>query len=139
MEIDTAAAFGVETGSEVVAGKAPGARVVKAFNTLFATDLAHDPRHDGGRRVLFYCGDDADAKATFAGVADQAGWFPVDLGSLRDGGQLMQVGAGPPRGRPCLSGGRLVLGIGAGYFWDAIASAGAAGTKRIRLARMYST
>jgi hypothetical protein len=67
---------------------APGARVIKAFNTLFAPDLARDPRHDGGQRVLFYCGDDPGAKAAFAGVAGQAGWFPVDLGSLRDGGPL---------------------------------------------------
>jgi predicted dinucleotide-binding enzyme len=96
--VDTRARFGVETGSEVVAVKAPGARVVKAFNTLFAPDLARDPRHDGGRRVLFYCGDDPDAKAAFAGLADEAGWFPVDLGSLRDGGRLMQVGTGPLAG-----------------------------------------
>jgi 8-hydroxy-5-deazaflavin:NADPH oxidoreductase len=96
--VDTRGAFGVETGSEVVAGKAPGARVVKAFNTLFATDLVRDPHRDCGRRVLFYCGDDPDAKAAFAGVADGVGWFPVDLGSLRDGGRLMQVGTGPLAG-----------------------------------------
>jgi 8-hydroxy-5-deazaflavin:NADPH oxidoreductase len=34
--VDTRASFGVETGSEVVASKAPDARVIKAFNTLFA-------------------------------------------------------------------------------------------------------
>jgi 8-hydroxy-5-deazaflavin:NADPH oxidoreductase len=38
--------------SEVVAGLAPGARVVKAFNHLRAQVLAEDPRSDGGRRVL---------------------------------------------------------------------------------------
>jgi 8-hydroxy-5-deazaflavin:NADPH oxidoreductase len=92
--VDTRASFGVETGSEVVAVKAPGARVVKAFNTLFAPDLARDPRHDGGQPVLFYCGDDPGAKATFAEIASQAGWFPLDLGSLSDGGRLMQVGTG---------------------------------------------
>jgi 8-hydroxy-5-deazaflavin:NADPH oxidoreductase len=94
--VDTRASFGVETGSEVVASKAPDARVIKAFNTLFAPDVARDPRHDGGQRVLFYCGDDPSAKAAFAGVAAQAGWFPVDLGSLRDGGRLMQVGGPLP-------------------------------------------
>jgi predicted dinucleotide-binding enzyme len=93
--VGTRASFGVETGSEVVASKARGARVIKAFNTLFAPDVARDPRHDGGQRVLFYCGDDPGAKATFAGIAGEAGWFPVDLGSLRDGGRLMQVGTGP--------------------------------------------
>lgn len=85
-----------ETGSEVVASKAPEARVIKAFNTLFAPDVARDPRHDGGQRVLFYCGDDPDAKAAFAGVVGEAGWFPADLGGLRDGGRLMQVGGPLP-------------------------------------------
>ena len=60
--VDTRTRFGVETGSEVVAVKAPGARVTKAFNTLFAPDVTRDPRHDDGRRVLFYCGDDPDTK-----------------------------------------------------------------------------
>jgi 8-hydroxy-5-deazaflavin:NADPH oxidoreductase len=92
--VDTRSHFGVETGSEVIALKAPGARVIKAFNTLFAPDVARDPRHDGGQRVLFYCGDDPGAKATFAHVTGKVGWFPVDLGSLRDGGRLMQVGTG---------------------------------------------
>ncbi|MEU3984521.1 NAD(P)-binding domain-containing protein [Streptomyces sp. NPDC026672] len=93
--VDTRTGFGVETGSEVVAQKTPGARVIKAFNTLFAPDLSRFPRHDGGRRVLFHCGDDPDAKSSFTGVVDEVGWFPVDLGSLRNGGRLMQVGTGP--------------------------------------------
>jgi predicted dinucleotide-binding enzyme len=45
--------------------------------------------------VLFYCGDNPRTKAAFAGIAGEVGWFPVDLGSLRDGGRLMQVGTGP--------------------------------------------
>jgi 8-hydroxy-5-deazaflavin:NADPH oxidoreductase len=71
--VDTRTAFGIETGSEVIAAKAPGAHVIKAFNTLYATDLVRDPRHDGGQRVLFYCGADADAKATFAALVTEAG------------------------------------------------------------------
>ena len=50
------------TSSEVVAGLAAGARVVKAGNTLGAGDLASDPRQAGGRRVIFLSGDDVDAK-----------------------------------------------------------------------------
>src|SRR6267154_4794436 len=49
--------------SEVVADLAPGARVVKAFNHLRAEVLAANPQDSGGRRVLFYSGDDAAAKA----------------------------------------------------------------------------
>ncbi|MBE1493901.1 putative dinucleotide-binding enzyme [Amycolatopsis lexingtonensis] len=84
--------LGVETASEFVAERAPGARVVKAFNTLFAQYIAADPRHADGRQLLFYAGDDEAAKADFRAVADALGFAPVDAGTLREGGRLMQVG-----------------------------------------------
>jgi predicted dinucleotide-binding enzyme len=87
--------LGDQTGSEWVASLAPGARVIKAFNTLFAEYIAPDPRHPAGRQVLFYAGDDAAAKATFRDLTDSLGFAPVDVGALRDGGRLMQVGGGP--------------------------------------------
>ncbi|MBR1144243.1 NADPH-dependent F420 reductase [Bradyrhizobium sp. AUGA SZCCT0431] len=52
--------------SEFVADLVPGARVVKAFNHLRAEMLAADPRSGGGRRVLFYSGNDSAAKAEVA-------------------------------------------------------------------------
>ncbi|MCG8914435.1 NAD(P)-binding domain-containing protein [Actinokineospora sp. PR83] len=88
----TAADLGVQTASEFVADRAPGARVVKAFNTLFAQYIAADPRHAEGRQLLFYAGDDEAAKADFHTVADTIGFAPVDAGALRDGGRLMQIG-----------------------------------------------
>ena len=84
--------LGVETPSEFVASRAPGAHVVKAFNTLYAQYIAPDPRHPEGRQLLFYAGDDTTAKATFHDVADGLGFAAVDAGSLREGGRLMQVG-----------------------------------------------
>jgi predicted dinucleotide-binding enzyme len=87
--------LGDQTGSELVADLAPGARVIKAFNTLHAKYIASDPRHPAGRQVLFYAGDDAPAKATFRELVDSFGFAPVDIGALRDGGRLMQVGGGP--------------------------------------------
>ncbi|GAB7044043.1 MULTISPECIES: NADPH-dependent F420 reductase [Catenuloplanes] len=87
--------LGTDTGSEFVARHAPGARVVKAFNTLFAQYIVPDPRHAAGRQLLFYAGDDADAKEALRAVAEEIGFAPVDAGSLRDGGRLMQVGGGP--------------------------------------------
>lgn len=89
------AALGDQTGSERVATLAPEARVVKAFNTLHAKYIAADPRHPAGRQVLFYAGDDTAAKTTFHEVTDGLGFAPVDVGALRDGGRLMQVGGGP--------------------------------------------
>jgi 8-hydroxy-5-deazaflavin:NADPH oxidoreductase len=79
----------------LVATLAPGARVIKAFNTLHAGYIAPDPRHPAGRQVLFYAGDDAAAKATFGELVESFGFAPIDIGALRTGGRLMQVGGGP--------------------------------------------
>jgi predicted dinucleotide-binding enzyme len=87
--------LGGETGSEHVAGLAAGARVVKGFNTLHASYIAPSPRHRAGRQILFYAGDDAEAKASFHELVDGFGFAPVDIGSLREGGRLMQVDGGP--------------------------------------------
>jgi len=81
--------------SEVVAGLLPGARVVKAFNHLQANVLAGDPRAEGGKRVLFYSGDDAHAKAEVAALIDRLGFFGIDLGSLAVGARLVQFPGGP--------------------------------------------
>jgi predicted dinucleotide-binding enzyme len=80
------------TGSEYVASLLPGARVVKAFNALFAQFIAPDPRHEAGRQVLFLAGDDADAKNTVKDLTSEFGFAPVDLGTLREGGRLIQLG-----------------------------------------------
>jgi len=90
--------LGESTGSEWVASLAPGARIIKAFNTLHARYIIPDPRHQAGRQVLFYAGDDAQAKATFHQLFEELGFAPVDVGPLRDGGRLMQVGGGPLSG-----------------------------------------
>ena len=87
--------LGEQTGSEITAAHAPGARVIKAFNTLYAKYIESDPRHEAGRQVVFYAGDDAEAKATFGALLDQIGFAPVDIGALRDGGRLMDVNGGP--------------------------------------------
>ena len=81
--------------SEVVADLAPGARVVKAFNHLRAEVLAADPRSNGGRRVLFYSGNDSAAKAEVAALIERIGFAGIDLGSLTVGGKLSQFPGGP--------------------------------------------
>jgi predicted dinucleotide-binding enzyme len=81
--------------SEVFADLVPEARVVKAFNHLRAEILAGDPRGDGGRRVLFYSGNDNAAKAEVAALIDRIGFVGIDLGSLAVGGKLAQFPGGP--------------------------------------------
>ena len=91
-----AADLGDQTGSERNAALMPGARVVKAFDTLQAAVVAQNPGRTGPS-VVFLAGDDADAKAAVSAFADSMGFAPVDLGGLR-AGRLMQVGGGPLSG-----------------------------------------
>jgi 8-hydroxy-5-deazaflavin:NADPH oxidoreductase len=81
------------TSSEVVADLVAPSPVVKAANTLGAAILGSDPHQAGGQRVIFLSGDDAGAKSEVSGLFDDAGFFVVDLGGLREGGQMQQVGA----------------------------------------------
>jgi predicted dinucleotide-binding enzyme len=81
------------TSSEVVADLVAPARVVKAANTLVAAVLGSDPNQAGGQRVIFLSGDDAEAKSEVVALFEDAGFFVVDLGGLREGGQMQQVGA----------------------------------------------
>ena len=85
------------TSSELVATLVPGARVVKAANTLRAEMLASDPNQAGGRRVMFVSGDDGEARTQVATLFDDAGFSAIDLGGLATGGVLQQVG-GPLSG-----------------------------------------
>jgi predicted dinucleotide-binding enzyme len=90
------AAQGTLTASEVVSKALPGARVIKAFSSLYAQYI--DGEVKGGKRVLFYCGDDLEAKSIVKGLFDQMGFYPVDLGSLAIGGKMMQYVGGPLSG-----------------------------------------
>lgn len=79
-------------GSEQVASMLPGARVVKAFNTMSSSYIAANPRHPAGRQIVFLAGDDPDANRRVAALVEQFGFAAVNLGVLREGGRLMQLG-----------------------------------------------
>lgn len=87
--------LGGRASSSVVAELLPGARLVKAFNHLPPALLAGDPQAEGGRRVLFYSGDDAQAKARVAQLIERLGFAGIDLGTLDGGGRLAQFPGGP--------------------------------------------
>jgi hypothetical protein len=90
--------LGGRTSSEVVADLVAPARVVKAGNTVGAAVLGSDPHQAAGQRVIFVSGDDAEAKSEVVALFEDAGFFVVDLGGLREGGQMQQVG-GPLAGQ----------------------------------------
>jgi predicted dinucleotide-binding enzyme len=79
------------TSSEIVDGLVPGARLVKAANTLGADVLGSDPHEAGGQRVIFLSGDDGDAKAHVSALFGDAGFAVIDLGDLAGGGALQQI------------------------------------------------
>lgn len=84
------------TSSEVVADRAAGAKVIKAFNSI-PMKWIDDASPDKPRTVLFISGDDVDAKKMLSEVLEQLGFAAVDLGPLETGGRLQQVG-GPLAG-----------------------------------------
>ena len=85
------------TSSQVLADLVPGARVVKAANTLGAPVLGADPHEAGGRRVIFLSGDDTGAKSEVTSLFEDAGFVAIDLGGLVTGGAMQQLG-GPLAG-----------------------------------------
>ena len=69
------------TAAQEVASRIPGARTVKAFNTLtsaFQRDAAGRPA--GERVAIFFAGEDEEAKGIVGGLIDDAGFAPVDVG-----------------------------------------------------------
>ena len=79
-----------DSGGETVARLAPGARVVKAFNTYGWENFA-DPSYPNAAQlkpVMFLGGDDAAAKATVGQLATDIGFEPFDAGALRAAREL---------------------------------------------------
>jgi predicted dinucleotide-binding enzyme len=74
-----------QTVAQHNAARMPGARYVRAFNTLtssFQAAASSRPSHE--RAVLFLCGDYPEAKRIVSGLIEDAGFTPVDLGSAAD-------------------------------------------------------
>lgn len=79
------------SGAEELQQKARGAKVVKAFNTIFAQNLPEGSLH-GERLTAFYAGDDARAKRLVHQMADALGFDPVDVGPLQNARWLETLG-----------------------------------------------
>ena len=80
---DSALAIGHTTSGGEQLAQRSGARVVKAFNTIFSDVLAAEGRQFGSDiPTMFYCGDDAEAKQVVAGLIQQAGFEAADAGRL---------------------------------------------------------
>ncbi|MBO0798699.1 MAG: NAD(P)-binding domain-containing protein [Blastocatellia bacterium] len=59
----------------------PGARFVKAFNSVGAVKMVN-PQFKGGKPTMFICGNDDAAKQTVTAILDQFGWETADMGKI---------------------------------------------------------
>lgn len=70
----------------------PQAKVVKAFNTVFAQVLAAGPRLNGETVPVYFAGDDAAAKETVKALIESTGFAAVDAGGLKNARYLEPLG-----------------------------------------------
>jgi len=93
----TADYMGLTLGHRTSAGEEiqkafPAARVVKAFNTVFAQTLAAGPSLNGEIVPVYFAGDDVAAKETVKALVESLGFAPVDAGGLANARYLEPLG-----------------------------------------------
>lgn len=79
------------SAAEEIQALAAGAKVVKAFNTIFAKLLPAEARK-GKRLQTLVAADDAGAKAAVSKLAEAIGFEPVDAGPLSNARYLEPIG-----------------------------------------------
>ncbi len=99
-------------GAQRVQAAAPGARVVKAFNTVFAGNQA-EAEVDGVQLDGFVAGDDADAKQVVTELLEHVGYRVIDVGGLSaarylEGMAFLNIALNAQNGLPWQSGWKLV-------------------------------
>jgi predicted dinucleotide-binding enzyme len=77
----TAMPLAGQTAAQFNAGRMPGARYTKSFNTLTSAYQEEAADRSGDERVVqWICGDDAEAKGVVSNLIEAMGYQPVDLG-----------------------------------------------------------
>jgi NADPH-dependent F420 reductase len=71
------------TAAEQIAEWAPGAQVIKAFNTVSDATMVK-PVYGEQQATMFFCGDDEAAKSTVADLTKELELEPVDAGPLKN-------------------------------------------------------
>jgi hypothetical protein len=72
-----------QSGSQALQSLAPQAKVVKAFSIYGFENFENSAYPGYGvKPVMLFCGNDAAAKQTVAGLIVQLGWEPLDVGGL---------------------------------------------------------
>ena len=79
------------SATATIAARLPGSRVIKAFNTNFASTLSTGTIGSQPTTVLI-AGDDVDAKQTLAGIVTAGGLKAIDAGALSRARELEAIG-----------------------------------------------
>ncbi|AQH01464.1 NADPH-dependent F420 reductase [Burkholderia sp. KK1] len=79
------------SAAEVLQEAIPDAKVVKAFNTVFAQLLSADGRK-GKALQVFVAGDDSQAKEIVSALCKSAGFEPVEAGPLSNSRFIEPIG-----------------------------------------------
>lgn len=95
------------SAAEEIQKNAPAAKVVKAFNTVFASVLQNGGKAGGEAATVFVAGDDADARKSVVALAESAGFKSVETGGLASSRYLEPV-----------AGLNIALGYGLGHGTD---------------------
>ena len=104
--------LGSPSNAELMQRMAPNARVVKAFNTIFASHQA-DPAIDGAQLDGFVAGDDDAAKKKALELVASLGFRPIDAGPLAmaralEGMGTLNISLNAANGWPWQSGWKLL-------------------------------
>jgi len=78
----TPADLGGSSAAEEIQRRLPAARVVKAWNHVYAQIVNSSPDFGGAPASVLLASDDTEAKEAVAGLARDAGYDPVDAGPL---------------------------------------------------------
>lgn len=82
-----------QTATGYVAGQFPGAKTIKAFNSIYFEVLEEKAFRSGDNRIAVQiCGDDSEAKQTVKQLIGEIGFAPQDIGDLSSG-TLFEPGA----------------------------------------------
>lgn len=79
--LPTLAVSGGDSAGEQVQRWLPGAKVVKAFNTVNHAHMVR-PSFPGGPPDMFICGNDGPARELVAAICRDFGWGVIDMGGI---------------------------------------------------------
>lgn len=89
----TTADLGGSSAAEVIQERLPGARVVKAWNHVYAQIVNSSPDFGAQQASVLLASDDGEAKEAVAGLARDAGYDPWDAGPLWSAFNIEKVAA----------------------------------------------